>query len=481
MSENLKQETAKGVFWSGIEKFASGGVQFLANIILARILTPDDFGLLAVIAVFVQISQTFIDSGFSNALIQKKDRSQADYSTVFLFNLAISIGFYLILFFCSPLIAHYFDNDKLTSLTRVIGINLIVGALVSVHKTKLTVELRFKFQSVITLIASLVSAVVAIYMAYHGFGVWSLVILTILNTSIQVILIYVFIKWKPSLLFSRSSFNRLFSYSSKLLGASMIHLLYRNIYPIVIGKKFTPVQLGYFNRADTYAMYAPSTISQVISRVAFPIFSRIQDDNARLRNAYSKYIVGSSLIIFPIMVGLIVLARPLTILVLTEKWLPMVPMLQILCIDWMTDHLCQINLNVLYVKGRSDLALRLEIIKKSIAITIFFISLYWGIIGVCWGRVLYGFIAVYMNSFYTKRLIGISLWQQLKDIAIPLFQAIAMGLLVLISLKISLNDTLQIVVSVLIGISSYITIIFFTTKKYISEYKKIIREIIYKS
>lgn len=430
MTEDLKKETAKGVAWSGIDKIANGGIQFLANIVLARMLTPKDFGLLAIIAIFVQISQTFIDSGFGNALIQKKDRSQTDYSTVFFFNLALSFGFYVILFFCAPLIADFFDNEKLTSLTRVVGLNLIIGALVSVHKTRLTVQLRFKIQAVISLISSCVSAIVAIWMAYRGYGVWSLVALTITSISVQMVLIYILIKWRPSLEFSKTAFRSLFSYSSKLLGASLIHLLYRNIYPIIIGKKFSPVELGYFNRADTFAMYPPYMIGSVISRVAFPIFSRIQDDNARLRNAYSKYIVFASLIIFPILIGLLVLAEPLTLLILKEKWLPMVPMLQILCIDWMTDHLCTINLNVLYVKGRSDLAFKLEIIKKSLALGIFFVSLYWGIIGVCWGRVVYSCCAVYLNSFYTKQLIGISLFQQLKDIFAPLLYAVCMGAVV---------------------------------------------------
>ena len=473
MSENLKKETVKGVAWSGIDKIANGGILFIANIILARLLTPKDFGLLAIIAIFIQISQTFIDSGFTNALIQKKDRSQTDYSTVFFFNLAISIGFYVVLFFCAPFIASFFENEKLTSLTRVVGLNLIIGALVSVHRTRLTIQLRFKIQAVISLISSIASAVVAIWMAYHGYGVWALVAWTRVNITLQVALIFIIIKWRPSFLFSKTAFKSLFSYSSKLLGASLIHLLYRNIYPIIIGKKFSPVELGYFNRADTFAMYAPYTISSVISRVAFPIFSRIQDDDARLRNAYSKYIIFSSLIIFPIMTGLILLAKPLTLQILTEKWLPMVPMLQILCIDWMTDHLCQINLNILYVKGRSDLALRLEIKKKTIAILIFFISLYWGIIGVCWGRVVYGFIAVYFNSYYTKRLIGISLIQQLKDIIIPLLQAIGMGIAVGLTICYMQSVSLQIIFGIIEGIIIYIIIIFLTRKSYIAEIIKI--------
>ncbi len=480
MTEDLKKETAKGVAWSGIDKIANGGIQFLANIVLARMLTPKDFGLLAIIAIFVQISQTFIDSGFGNALIQKKDRSQTDYSTVFFFNLALSFGFYVILFFCAPLIADFFDNEKLTSLTRVVGLNLIIGALVSVHKTRLTVQLRFKIQAVISLISSCVSAIVAIWMAYRGYGVWSLVALTITSISVQMVLIYILIKWRPSLEFSKTAFRSLFSYSSKLLGASLIHLLYRNIYPIIIGKRFSPVELGYFNRADTFAMYPPYMIGSVISRVAFPIFSRIQDDNARLRNAYSKYIVFASLIIFPILIGLLVLAEPLTLLILKEKWLPMVPMLQILCIDWMTDHLCTINLNVLYVKGRSDLAFKLEIIKKSLALGIFFVSLYWGIIGVCWGRVVYSCCAVYLNSFYTKQLIGISLFQQLKDIFAPLLYAVCMGAVVWLSTLYISDLHYRIIIGFLIGIGVYVIEIYLTNPMYIKEITGILKNLIHK-
>ncbi len=478
MTENLKKETVKGVAWSGIDKIANGGIQFLANIILARLLTPKDFGLLAIIAIFVQISQTFIDSGFSNALIQKRDRSQTDYSTVFFFNLALSFGFYAILYLCAPLIAYFFENERLTVLARVIGLNLIIGALVSVHKTRLTIQLRFKIQAVISLISSLVSAIAAIWMAYHGFGVWSLVALTIINITLQVILIYIIIKWRPSLLFSKIAFKSLFAYSSKLLGASLIHLLYRNIYPIIIGKKFSPVDLGYFNRADTLAMYAPYTIGSVISRVAFPIFSRIQDDNTRLRKAYSQYIVFASLFVFPVLIGIIVLAKPLTLVILKEQWLPMVPMLQILCIDWMSDHLCSINLNVLYVKGRSDLALRLEIVKKVLAIIIFFISLQWGIIGVCWGRVIYGVIAVYLNSYYTKRLIDIGINQQLKDILIPLGQSLFMGVVVFVfSNMIHVETVLNLIFSILIGVLSYLVIIALTGKKYYHEILPLLKAI----
>lgn len=477
MSEDLKKETVKGVAWSGIDKIANGGVLFITNIILARLLSPKDFGLLAIITIFVQISQTFIDSGFTNALIQKKDRSQTDYSTVFFFNLAVSIGFYIVLFFCAPLIACFFENEKLTYLTRVVGLNLIIGALVSVHKTRLTIELRFKIQAVISLISSLVSSVTSIFMAYHGYGVWSLVALTLLNITLQVLLIYIIINWRPSFIFSKNAFRSLFSYSSKLLGASLIHLLYRNVYPIVIGKRFSATDLGYFNRADLFASYGPLTIGTVVSRVAFPIFSRIQDDNHRLRIAYSKYIIYSSLIIFPVMIGLIVLAKPLIILVLKDQWLPMVPMLQILCVDWMFDHLNMINLNVLYVKGRSDIAFRNEIIKKTLAIIIFLISLHWDIIGVCWGRVVYGYIAIYINSYYTKRLIGLGIVNQVRDIIKPLCYSLLMGLFVYFISILPIDSYLTIILGTIVGIFVYLMTLYKFNTAFVTEIRTLLSKL----
>ena len=469
MAENLKRSTINSVAWSGLERIFSGGILFLSNIILARILTPEDFGLLAVIMIFIQIAQVFIDSGFNNALIQKKDRTQKDYSTVFFFNLGISAVLYIALYFFAPLIAKFFSNFKLVTLTRVVGLNLVIGSLVAVHRTRMTVELQFKLQSIITLTSSFVASCVAICLAYYGVGIWSLVALSLINISIQTILFFVLVNWHPSFVFSTKAFKGLFSYSSKLLGASLIHLLYRNIYPIVIGKKFSPLELGYFNRADTFAMYGPQIIGQTVSRVAFPIFSRIQDNNEKLKYAYSKYIAYTSLVIFPIMIGLISLAKPLTILVLKDKWLPMVPMFQILCIDWMTDHICSINLNVLYVKGRSDLALKLEIVKKILAIIIFIISLYWGIIGVCWGRVIYSIGAIYINAYYTNRLIGFSLLSQLRDVLKPLILALTMGIIVYVISRIIPEESYKILLGGSSGIFSYVTLVYLFERQFIKD------------
>ncbi|MDE6536887.1 MAG: lipopolysaccharide biosynthesis protein [Muribaculaceae bacterium] len=443
MAEDLKKETIKGVVWSAVELLSTKGIIFVANILLARLLTPEDFGLIAILTIFIEVAQTFIDSGFSNALIQKKDRSQLDYSTVYFFNLGIAVVLYCICFFCAPLIAEFFKNQELVGLTRVVCLNFLIGALISVHRTRLSVELMFKQQSLVTLVSTVVAAGVSLYCAYTGWGVWALVLLSLVNVSMQTLMYYIFMHWHPSLEFSITAFRRLFSYSSKLLGASLIHILYRQIYPVVIGKRFSPEELGYYNRADQFAMYPSNIVSMVVSRVAFPIFSRIQDDNKRLRSAYRKYITFTAYIVFPLYAYLIFMAKPLTEELLTSKWLPMVPLFMILALDWMPDFMNLINLNVLFVKGRSDLAFKIEVIKKTLAVIILFISLYWGILGVCLGRLVYGVIAIGFNSFYTNRLIGLSVAQQLKCLILPgLYSFLIIGFLLLLKTFLLSNLTL---------------------------------------
>lgn len=421
MGESLQRRTVSGVKWSALERFATQGVVFIVNIILARILLPSDFGLIAMITVFTQISQAFIDSGLTNALIQRKDRTNNDYCTVFYFNISLAIIFYAILFIFAPLISNFYNSPQLTSITRVSCLSLILGALGAVHQTKLTINVDFKRISIVTFIAALISGVVGIVFAHKGYGVWSLVWMSLVRVGLQSILMWIVSRWNPELIFSLQSFRSLFSYSSKLLLSSLIHLLYYNLYTVVIGKIYNKQDLGYFNRAELFARFPSTNLSTIFSRVSFPIFSTIQDDNARLRTAYSKYIKFSSACIFPVMMWLIAIAKPLVLYVLSAKWQPIVPLLQILCIAWMTDHLCSINLNVLFVKGRSDLALKLEFIKKTIATIILLLSMKFGLIIICWGLVAYSLIAVVLNSYYTKPLIGLSLCRQFQDYASSLF------------------------------------------------------------
>lgn len=458
MTENLKRKTVSGVMWSAIERFSLQGVQFVMQLVMARLLLPSDYGMIAMLTIFLQIAQAFIDSGFTNALIQKKDRTEVDYSTVFYFNIIIALLFYCILFVSAPLIAKFYNMPDLILVMRVMALSLIILSFSAVHKTKLTIEINFKIQSKITLIAAGTSGIIGVGIAYWGYGVWALVYQSILNAMLTTILFNCFYRWKPLKTFSMKSFKRLFSFGSKLLVSGLIHTVYYNLYGIVIGKRFSAAELGYYTRAEQFAILPSYNLSAIITRVTFPILSSIQDDNERLASTYRKYIRLSSYLIFPLMVGLASLANPLVDLFLTEKWNGTVALLQILCFDWMFDHLSGINLNLLYVKGRSDLALRLEIIKKIIAITILLASIPLGIIGMCLGRVLYSLIATYANTYYTNSLIGLSFRTQLKDIIPYLILSLAMGGVVYATTYLGLSNIIQLIIGITIGILFYISI-----------------------
>ena len=457
MEQNLKSKTLSGFLWSAIERFSLQSVQFVINIIMARLLVPSDYGMIGMLAIFLQISQVFIDSGFTNALIQRKDRTETDFSTVFYFNILIALIFYGVLFISAPAIARFYDMPELINVTRIIAFTLIINSLSAVHRTILIIDVNFKTQSKISLSAALISGCLGIWMAYTGWGVWGLVWQTILNSILLTILFHYFVRWKPLLTFSVQSFKRLFSFGSKLLVSGMIHTIYKNLYTIVIGKRFSAVDLGYYTRAEQFAMFPSSNLNAIISRVIFPVLSTIQDDDDELKTVYRKYICLSSYIIFPLMVGLSALAKPTIELLLTEKWSGVVILLQILCFDWMFDHLSMINLNLLYVKGRSDLALKLEIVKKTIATTILFISIPFGLIGMCCGRVLYSLIATYLNSRYTKSLIGLSFYDQMKDIFPYIILTFIMGISVYSISFFNLSNINHLIIGIIIGIFLYMT------------------------
>lgn len=317
MSDSLKSKTVSGVLWSAIERFSLQGVQFIINILMARLLLPSDYGMIGMLAVFLQISQTFIDSGFSDALVQKKDRTETDLSTVFYFNIIISVLLYILLFIGAPYIAQFYRMPELTLVTRIIMLNLIFSSFAAVPKTILTIRIDFKTQSKISLISAVVSGVVGIIMAYKGTGVWALVVQSLLNALLITLLFFYCINWRPLKVSSKESFQRLFSFGSKLLFSRLIHALYYNLYSLVIGRKYSSAELGYYTRAEQFAILPSSNINAIISRVTFPILSNIQDDNVRLASAYRKYIKLASYLIFPLMVGLAAVAQPLVLLLLT--------------------------------------------------------------------------------------------------------------------------------------------------------------------
>jgi len=351
----LKQKTAAGLKWSAFERFSSQGISFVISIIIARILSPSDYGIIGMISIFMGISGVFIGAGFGAALIRKQNRTDIDFSTVFYYNIVVSLFFYLVLFLCAPLIARFYDTPILTSITRVVSLNIVIGAFGAIQSTKLNIAIDFKTQTKISLISLLITGSIGITLAYTGFGVWALVFQQLAATFISTVLLWFFIGWKPLWVFSMASFKDLFGFGSKLMLSELLDTVYKNIYQVVIGKKFSSADLGFFTRAKGLVQLPSSNITRIIQRVTFPVLSEIQNDTARLGKNYRKLLKMSAFVIFPLMMFLVALGESLIKILLTDKWLPAVPLMQVLCFSSMFYPIHAINLNLLQVKGRSDL------------------------------------------------------------------------------------------------------------------------------
>ena len=378
-------------------------------------LSPSDYGVIGMLAIFFAIAQTFIDSGFGSALIRKKDCTNVDYSTAFYFNIVVGLISFLVLFLCAPYIASFFNTPILKDVCRVLSINLFINSLTIVQNSILTSDINFKSLAKINVVCTLISGAVGISMAYMGYGVWSLVYQQVSAAVIRAIMLCMSTKWRPQLVFSKESFKYLFGFGSKILSASLLHTIYANLTTIIIGKFYTPKDLGYYSRGESLATFPSSNISAILQSVTFPILSKIQDDDERLINAYRKYIQMTSMVIFFGMFLLAALAKPIILTLLTDKWFESIIYLQVFCFAWMFDHLCQLNLNILYVKGRSDLILKLEVIKKTISISMIVAAIPFGVLAICISRALYTQIAVVINTYYTGKLYGLGYKEQVCD------------------------------------------------------------------
>jgi teichuronic acid exporter len=427
---SLKQKTVSGLLWSFIDQFANLGITFIAGIILARLLSPREFGLIGMITVFIAVSESFINSGFSSALIRKKDCTDTDFSTVFYFNLVAGILFFFILFFSAPAIAGFFDEPQLEAIVQVLGIILIIDSLTLIQRTILTKRIDFKLQARISVIASLGSGIVAIVMAFNGFGVWSLVVQRLLRQGLNSLFLWLWNRWRPLWVFSKQSFKELFGFGSKLLVSGLIDTLYRNIYYLVIGKYFSAQELGYYTRAEGFKNLPSQNLNSIVSRVTYPVLSSMQDDIPRLRNNYQKLIRSVMFITFILMLGMAAVAEPMIHTLIGAKWEPAIIYLQMLCFVGMMYPLHALNLNMLQVQGRSDLFLKLEVIKKIIAIPTIVIGVFFGIKIMIVGMMVNTLIAYYLNSYWSGVKIGYSFKQQVKDILPSFFLALSMGVLV---------------------------------------------------
>lgn len=415
MSNNLKEDTLKGVKWSALERFSLQGIQFIISLILARLLSPSDFGTVGMLAIFISISQTFVDGGFSNALIRKIDRTEIDCSTAFYFNIVVGLICYGLLFLLSPYIAIFFNTPILSDLVKVLSISIFINSLTVVQIAKLSIEINFKAQAVATLISVILSGSIGIILAYKGYGVWSLAWQNVLNALFKAFILWYQSKWKPMFAFSVKSFKNLFSYGSKLLTSGLISTIYEHITTIAIGKFYTAKDIGFYSRGEQFAHLPSIAIVDILGRVTFPILSKLQNDDDKLIQVYRKYIQITSMIIFFLLTLLAAIAKPLIILLLTDKWSEAIIFLQIFSFAFMFEHISKLNLNLLQVKGRSDLYLRLEIIKKIIAFSILAVSIPFGVIIICISKMAYSQISLFINTYYTGKLFNLGYMKQLGD------------------------------------------------------------------
>lgn len=453
---SLKDKTVKGVIWSAVDRFSAQGVKFVFSILVARLLVPEDYGVIAMLGIFMAVSQTFIDSGFGTALIRKIDRTETDFSTVFYFNIAVASVLYIILFFSAPAIANFYETPLLESVTKVVALNLIINSLSGIHNAKLSIAIDFKSRAKISIITTLLTGAVGLWMAYAGYGVWALVVQNLFSSVLRTVMLWIIVKWRPRLVFSWKSFKELFSFGSKLLTSALLDTLYNNIYTLIIGKIFSPSTLGVYSKASTLAQFPSSNITSVLQGVTFPVLSTIQNEEDRLADAYKRFLKLSAFVIFPLMVGLSAVADPFIRLALTDKWEGAIYLLQIMCFWMMWYPIHAINLNLLQVKGRSDYFLKLEVIKKIQGVLVLCITVPMGIIAMCYGSLISSIICLVWNTHYTKKLIDYGFFAQMKDLLPIIAHALVMGLIVALVVYFMPTLWLKLVVGVLAGMVYYI-------------------------
>lgn len=427
MAGPLQKKAFWGMIWSAAGNFSLQLIGFVVGVQLARILTPDDYGLVGMLTIFTAIASCMIDSGMGNALVRKPDRTEVDCSTVYYFSIATALLMYAVLFVAAPYIADFYNQPALCDLTRVLCLTLVIGPLAGVHGTKLYIDLQFKKSSAISVAAAIVGGVVGVTCAYLGCGVWALVYMQLASSSFRVLLTWLVVRWVPAPVFSRQSFRELFGFGSKLLASAILDQTYNNIRPLLIGKVYSGADLGYYTRANQYASLPATTATGLLGGVTYPLLCKLQHDDDILREKYRLLIRLSTFVVFPLLMGLAAVAEPCIVVLITEKWLPCVLLLQILCFSLMWYPVHALNLNLLQVKGRSDLFLKLEVIKKIMGVTMLVITVPISVTAMCYGAVVTSLLCLGVNTYYTGQLIQVGFFRQMGDL-LPIFLlSLAMG------------------------------------------------------
>ena len=469
--QGLKDKTVKGVGWSAVDNVSQYAVSFLVSIVLARLLTPDDYGLIGIVTIFIAVCGVLINGGFNTALIRKKDVTDDDYNTTFIINLGLSLLLYTLIYLCSPIIASFFHREELTNLTRVTSLGMVIGAFAIVQQTRLTKRIDFKTQAKITLIASISSGVIGIAMAFFGFGVWALVAQSLSSQALRTILLWFYNKWLPKFRFSSKSFLELFGFGWKMMVSGLLDTTWKELYQVVVGRFYSPATLGQYTRATQFSTLFSSNLTSVIQRVTFPVLSNIQDDKERMLSAYRRIIKVTMFVTAIGMFFLAAISEPLLYCLIGPKWHDAATYLPLICISGSLYPLHAINLNMLQVQGRSDLFLGLEIIKKIIGIAPLVVCIFYGIIPMLYVNLITSIICYFLNSYFSGKLIGYTSWMQLKDVAPSYGLATLIAISVYFLKYLPITNWIILPIQIVLGTSIFFL---FCTKTKVQEYKEII-------
>lgn len=455
---SLKSTAIKGVVWSAVDKFAIQFGQFIVGIVLARILLPEDFGVIGMLTIFIALSQTFVESGLGTGLIQRQNRTHIDFSTVFVFNLAVSVFFYALLFFSAPYIASFFNQPKLIDLLRVLGLILILNAFAVVQRTKLTIAIDFKSLAKSNVIGMIAGGVCGVTAAISGYGVWALVIQMLVGTFSTSLSLWFLGNWTPSVVFSKKSFTSLFGYGSKLLMAGLYAQILNNTYNICLGKFYAPASLGHYTRAKSFADLSAGIIVSIVQQATFPVLATVQNDRERLVSIYSRMIRMSAFFIIPLMTIIALLAKPIVIVLLTEKWISLIPLLQWMVFARIFLPMSAINMNLLNAVGRSDLFLKVDLSKLPLTILAMIITIPLGVKVIVIGHVITSALSFIINAYLPGKFYGYGAIKQLKDM-VPFFIA-AFGMAISVYAMTCFVDNLilQLFLGVVLGGVTYLFI-----------------------
>ncbi len=473
--KKLNKELNKGMFWSFAENVSKQFIRFFIGIILARLLSPSEFGLIGMVSVLIALGLVFSDGGFSVALIRKNNCNKNDYNTVFYTNLLIASFFYLTLYISAPYISVFYEQLQLTKIIRVMGIVVILNSINIIQRTILTKNIDFKLQSKITIYTSILSGFVGISLAYLGYGVWSLVFQAIAGSFFTTLFFWSNKIWKPKLIFSRESFKKLFAFGSNILITDIINTIHQNIYYVIIGKYFSPASLGFYTRANTTVSLATNNITKTIKRVSYPVLAKIKDNDIELKTMYKRLLKYTMLIVFTLNFGLIAVAKPFIVILIGEKWLPSVPFIQILSLAGIFLPLTIYNLNGINLKGNSRLYLKLQMLNKIMSIPVIIIGLYLGIKAMLLGFAIISAIYYVINTHYASKYINYTLKEQLFDL-LPFFLISSFINIIVYSINfLNLNYISIFTIQIIIIIS--LTFLIYNTLK-ISEFINLKRKLI---